>query len=61
MKEEITQDLKTFGDCYVYCSQHLNPHKTGWCTVPDHEKIKLESKTLEKAFDECRKLGYTLY
>lgn len=61
MNEEPTQDLKTFGDCYVYCSQHLNPHKTGWCTVNVGEKTKLDAKTLEQAFDECRKKGYTLF
>lgn len=61
MKEETTEDLKTFGDCYVYCKQHLNPHKTGWCTVSVDEKIKLNAKDLKEAFDECKKLGYELF
>lgn len=60
MKEEITKDKQIFGDCYVYCSQHLRPHKTGWCTVHVSEKIKLNAENNEDVFDECKNKGYTV-
>ena len=58
---EKTEDFKAFGDQWVYCRQHLRPHKTGWCTVGVNDKVALGVETEEKAFSKCRDWGFTLY
>lgn len=56
------EDAKEFGsDAWVYCSQHMRPHRTGWCTVSNRNKIKLDAKSIEQAYAECRQKGYELY
>jgi hypothetical protein len=60
--DEITEDEKTFGhDAWVYCSQHLRPHRTGWCTVHADQKTALDAATTEDAYAECRRLGLIIY
>jgi hypothetical protein len=64
---EKTEDFKEFGDGWVYCRQHMRPHKTGWCTVPVREKVLLFRTTEDKEADEdeayrkCRYFGLKLY
>lgn len=56
------EDTAHFGeDTIVYCSQHLRPHRTGWCTVNVANKIALEAQTIELAYDECIRKGLKLY
>ena len=56
------EDSRIFGEeAWVYCSQHMRPHRTGWCTVSPRNKTALEAKTLEAAYAECRERGFDLY
>lgn len=49
-------DAKQFGkDAWVYCKQHLRPHVTGWCTVPNDQKLALDAKNLLDAVAECER------
>lgn len=59
----MTEDEIEFGvGVIVYCDQHLRPHKTGWCTVGNRHKVKLDTTSLDKtANDECRAKGYVLF
>jgi len=64
--KEHTADEKIFGKGnLVYCSQHLAVHVTGWCTVPNSEKVGLGLKSdlqgYDKANDKCRHLGLEIY
>jgi hypothetical protein len=66
MEEEATKeptgDVLAFGaDAWVYCSQHMRAHQTGWCTVAVRDKIKLDACTANEARDECRVRGLKLY
>jgi len=45
----------------VYCTQHMAPHDTVWCTVAEEDKIPLDAKTMEEAVEECKQKGYKLY
>lgn len=55
-------DSEVFGsDVWVYCSQHLRPHKTGWCSVSNINKTKLDATTDEEAYAECRRKGFTIF
>ncbi len=55
-------DFTVFGDCVVYCNQHLAPHRTGWCTVNPKNKTKLDATEVDAAAaDECRAKGFKLY
>ncbi len=45
---------------WVYCSQHLRPHTTGWCTVSNEDKVPLAAKTRGEAYAECRAKGLRL-
>ena len=57
-----TEDAKTFGEkVWVYCRQHLRPHHTGWCTVHVDQKVLLEAKSAEDAYEECRRHNFTIY
>lgn len=46
---------------YVYCTQHVGPHSTGWCTVPAYMKLRLKATTLEDAAAETRANGWRIY
>lgn len=35
-------DADFFGE-WVYCAAHLAAHRTGWCTVPNSDKLGLGS------------------
>ena len=57
-----TEDAVTFGEgAWVYCSQHLRPHSTGWCTVGIEDKTKLEATDYNSAVLECRERGFKLH
>lgn len=55
-----------FGE-WVYCGSHLRAHPTGWCTVPNSDKLGIgpmkgtfEQQAME-ADEKCRRLGLKLY
>ncbi len=63
-----TEDLVEFGEgTFVYCAQHLAPHRVGWCTVSLMNKVALgktwlgEPMTVESAVYKCQYLGLKLY
>lgn len=58
----LTEDVKEFGEnAWIYCSQHLRPHQTGWCTVPARDKRKLDATTESEAYEECKRRRLKLY
>lgn len=59
--ECFIEDLDFGENRYVYCAQHLAPHTTGWCTVPNREKTLLEALNYNDALEECRQKGLKLY
>ncbi len=62
MDDEPTEDERKFGaDAWIYCSSHLRPHATGWCTVSVEDKIRLDAATYEDAVKECRARGLRIY
>jgi hypothetical protein len=46
---------------WVYCSQHVRPHTTGWCTVDPRNKTPLKATTYEDAKEEVRSMGLPIY
>lgn len=48
-KPYFSTDDKVYGTKFVYCTQHMRIHETGWCTVSVVEKIPLLSLTIEDA------------
>lgn len=57
-----TNDERAFGrDAWVYCSQHMKPHQTGWCTVAVRDKIGLGVTTAQEAEQKCRDFKLPLY
>lgn len=57
--QAITADAREFGvNVFVYCRQHLRPHRTNWCTVGLKDKVKLDAKSLKEAFEECKQNGF---
>lgn len=57
----VKEDLDFGKDVWVYCSQHMRPHTTGWCTVSVRDKTLLNSTSYEDAVVECEKRGFELY
>ena len=58
----MTRDTDIFGiGSWIYCKQHLRPHMTGWCSVNVDEKVRLDAKTSEGAYAECRRKGFHIY
>lgn len=52
-----TEDEKAFGYCaWIYCHDHMRPHQTGWCSVPNSHKVALGVGTYEEAVEKCRLL-----
>ena len=52
-----TEDEIVFGkDMMVYCSQHMGPHSTGWCTVAVSDKLGLGLKNTQyqESMQKCR-------
>ena len=62
MDQKITEDAKHFGEnVFIYCNQHLRPHRTGWCTVGVNNKVKLDATDEAAAYAECEAKGYKIY
>ena len=67
MSWELQNDAVVFGtDQWIYCTQHLAVHSTGWCTVGTEDKIGLgilRSVDIEgkKAAEKCRRVGLKLF
>jgi hypothetical protein len=58
----VTEDEKVFGiGQWVYCGQHLRPHRTGWCTVGVRDKVGLGTTDETEAWEKCSRLGLRLY
>lgn len=53
----MTTEDETLGK-YVYCTQHLRVHATGWCTVGVEDKLALQAETLDEAVQEAKAKGY---
>lgn len=62
-EEPKTEDYQEWGDAWVYCNQHLRPHKTGWCTVDVRDKVCLGNCDMseEDAYKKCREWNFKLY
>lgn len=62
-KKNLTDDVKEWGDAWVYCKSHLRPHKTGWCTVGVEKKVCLGDSTMDRegAINKCREFGLEIY
>jgi hypothetical protein len=57
-----TEDETVFGaDAWVYCSQHVKPHQTGWCSVSVRDKIGLGVDNAQAAYEKCRAFGLKIY
>ena len=56
----LTEDLVVFGDQWVYCNQHLRPHKTGWCSVSPKNKVALGVKNEKEAFEKCEAWNFKI-
>ena len=55
-------DYAIFGaDQWVYCSQHLRPHLTGWCSVWHRDKIGLCVSGEDEAYQKCKRMGLQIY
>lgn len=55
-------DVAAFGrGAWVYCSQHMKPHQTGWCSVSVRDKIGLGVSTAEEAYTKCRDWKLPIY
>jgi hypothetical protein len=62
LRNPPTEDEIAFGrKVWVYCDQHMRPHMTGWCTVGNRNKFKLNATTQEEAYSECQSKNYELY
>lgn len=62
LRRPMSEDEQAFGrNTWVYCNQHLRAHKTGWCTVGNRNKIKLDAKDGHEAVAECKSRGFELY
>jgi hypothetical protein len=62
LRKPLTKDEIVFGrNRWVYCSQHLNPHSTGRCSVSIQDKILLDACDIVTAESECRHKGFKLY
>jgi hypothetical protein len=58
-KEAAQPDVEL--GAYVYCSQHVAPHATGWCSVGLHDKTPLKATTAQDAFAEVKALGLPIH
>lgn len=61
----MSADKTAAGDehmgAFVYCTQHLRPHSTGWCTVAAQDKKPLKATTAEEAYAEVIANGWEVY
>lgn len=57
-----TEDQIAFGvGAWVYCSQHMRAHQTGWCSVSPRDKVGLGVTTAQEAYEKCRAWKFELY
>lgn len=59
-----TEDISLGKGAWIYCDQHLRPHKTGWCTVGLSHKRKLDipnDADHAAAYAECFRLGLEIF
>lgn len=57
-----TSDEEYFGKkVWIYCNQHMRPHLTGWCTVSNRNKVKLDAQDESSAYDECKLRDFKIY
>lgn len=57
-----TADVAAFGkDAWVYCSQHMKPHPTGWCTVSPRDKIGLGVDNAKAALEKCHEWKFPIF
>ena len=56
-----TNDVDFGWNAWVYCEAHVGPHETGWCSVPNDQKIKLDATTRADAYEECRRRGLVIH
>ena len=62
LRRPPTEDEIAFGrNTWIYCSQHMRPHMTGWCTVANQDKVKLDATGEEEAHTECVVRDLKLY
>lgn len=62
LRRPMTKDEVAFGrKTWIYCNQHMAYHLTGWCTVSNRDKVKLDATNEAEAYSECRKKEYRLY
>lgn len=57
---DAESDDRDMGE-WVYCRSHVNPHRTGWCSVFRDNKVPLDATSHEEAFAECRRKGFRLF
>ncbi len=38
---DMIEELAFGKDAWVYCTQHMKPHLTGWCSVSNSDKLGL--------------------
>lgn len=46
---------------WVYCRSHVRPHTTGWCTVPNRDKVPLNATSYMDAVAEARSRGFPIF
>lgn len=57
-----TEDVAAFGaGAWIYCSQHMKPHQTGWCTVSVRDKVGLGVDNAKAALEKCRAWKFPIY
>lgn len=62
LNKPLTEDELAFGrDAWIYCSQHMRPHETGWCGVGIRDKVGLGVGGAEAAYEKCRAWKFPLY
>jgi hypothetical protein len=60
--EDLTEDEIAFGKgAWVYCTQHMRPHQTGWCSVSPSDKVGLGVTNAKNAVAKCRSWRFLLY
>ena len=45
---------------WVYCTQHVGPHETGWCSVDKSQKTPLKANTRTEATEEVKAKGWPI-
>jgi hypothetical protein len=62
LRKPPTEDELAFGrKAWIYCDQHMAAHMTGWCTVSNSNKIRLDASNGNDARAECERKGLKLY